>query len=125
LNCLDFFKSRESNISIHGETQPPLGDAFENYSTGENNLRESIRAAFEVSVGKEKKEFLPLGALEKIITSKRVRRKLGDLGVVSLGEVRSRLCHRQDLEDILSFARYQNGRRKTFAILALIEKWRR
>jgi hypothetical protein len=122
-DTLNRLKSRESNISIHDETTPPEDVSpgkLEDRSAKEEDLGLAIRASFQVSAEKEKKDFLPLDALKNILTANRVRRELKKLGVIPPEKLD------QFTEDIWNVASPSPGtkttRRKILAILALIKK---
>jgi hypothetical protein len=80
----------------------------------------AIRAFFEISAEKERKEFLPLDALRDIVTGNRVRRELEKLGIIRPEKLD------QLTDKIWGVASPSPGikttRRKILAILALIKK---
>jgi hypothetical protein len=81
-----------------------------------------IRAAFQTSaVGEDKKKFLPIDSLERIVTKKRIRRELKDLvPTEKLERVIDEIWDLTPASPSKSSTKYTT-RRKIFAILALME----
>jgi hypothetical protein len=89
------------------------------------DLGESIRAAFQRSAVREGKFFLPIDALERIVSKKRIRQELARLNPERLPEQLDNLT--AQIWEVNPTSRSKASskkttRRKLFAILALIEK---
>ncbi|KAN0102709.1 kinase-like protein [Hyaloscypha variabilis] len=122
-NVLDRPKSRESNISIDDDTttlETTPSQVHFDQSTEEQDLGLAIRASFEVSAEKERKEFLPLDALNNIVTSNRVRRELEKLDIIPSTKLKQLTDKIWKVSSPSSSTK--TTRRKILAILALIKK---
>lgn len=109
----DLASEEEGHSQDHGHdgnTDSPL--------TANDNLELDLRAAFQDSEEQEKRRFLPLDQLDKIVTADRVKRELQKHNIVPPGK----------LDDytgqIWGITKSPNptSRRKIFAILVLLQK---
>jgi hypothetical protein len=122
-NALDRPKPGESEITIDDDTTSPETTPSQvhfDQSTEEQDLGLAIRASFEVSAEKERKEFLPLDALNNIVTSNRVRRELEKLGIIPPAKLDQLTDKIWKVSSPSSSTK--TTRRKILAILALIKK---
>ncbi|KAE9364084.1 kinase-like protein [Stipitochalara longipes BDJ] len=122
-NTLDRPKSRESHITIDDDATTPetiLSQVNFDQSTEEQDLGLAIRASFEVSAEKERKEFLPLDALNNTVTSNRIRRELEKLGINPPEKLEQLTNKIWEISSPSSGTK--TTRRKILAILALIKK---
>lgn len=116
----------ESDLSAQGENVPLdeiLSDDLQAQSAQEVDLGEAIRAAFQRSAVREGKYFLPIDALEKIVTKKRIRQELVSLSPESLPEQLDSLTAQiWEVPSLSKTSSKKTTRRKLFAILALMQK---
>lgn len=96
---------KESQDTILTEFSVSLGD----------ELRESLRE----TEGKQRSEFLPIDALDRIVTEERVREEIGKFSESSRDELDRQVQHVLGPSTILG---QTTSRKKIFAILALIDK---
>ncbi|KAI0127542.1 kinase-like domain-containing protein [Xylariales sp. AK1849] len=94
-------------------------------STENQDLAESIRAALIFTAGRDKKEFLPIDSLDKIITSRSVRQELDNLGqsfpTDDLDTATRDIWELRPIPRVKTSIK-QTTRRKIFAVLVLLQK---
>jgi hypothetical protein len=118
----------ESDISAPCETVPLNGVAGERsqaQSAEYENLGESIRAALQRSAVREGKDFLPINALDRIVTKRRVRQELANVPDRILPEQLDYLTdHIWEVKSpsLSKSSSKKTTRRKIFAVLALMQK---
>jgi hypothetical protein len=123
-------KLNESGISAQGETSPQNGVSRKRLqpiqsSTEEVNMGASIRADLIRSAVREGKDFLPINALDRIVTRKRVRQELANVGRALSPEQLDKLTdHIWEIKSpsLSKSSSKKTTRRKIFAVLALMQK---
>jgi hypothetical protein len=116
----------ESDVSAQGKNVPLdeiLSDDLQAQSAQEVDLGEAIRDAFQRSSVREGKSFLPIDALERIVTKKRIRQELVSLSLESLPrQLDSLTAQIWEVPSLSKTSSKKTTRRKLFAILALMQK---
>ncbi|KAF8859778.1 hypothetical protein BDZ45DRAFT_673108 [Acephala macrosclerotiorum] len=117
-------RSNELDSSVHSEIVPVKEFPEDDPSREEESLGMSIRAALQRSASRERENFLPLDALEGIVTRNRIRLELANLPTIppeQLDYLTNQIWQIARLSHSKSFFR-ETTRRKLFAILSLLQK---
>jgi hypothetical protein len=109
----DFTSQGEGHSQDHDHEQSAASPL-----TANDDLEHDLRAAFRISEEAERREYLPLDQLDRIVTADRVKRELQKYNIVQPGK----LNHYTSQIWGITKSPNNTSRRKIFAILALLQK---
>lgn len=117
--CAGRFTALLKRIRRESSRNRDTRDAKHNSHRMYGSLGDELRGAYCETASKQRSEFLPIDALDKIVTEDRVKEEIGKLSKCS----NKNLDH--DVQQVLGASNIPGqttSRKKIFAILALIEK---